>query len=159
MNQTRVHLLATRLRRALEGQLAPDVAGSTALALALLAVQAEGEQGTLDAGRDALLDDAELLPAFIEGERDRGSTDDLATLARRFVRGARPPTQPAPPDPISDPARRRARLRALQREGVDLSLIEATLAQSPLQRILNMERQLEFARQLQQAKRQQEAGQ
>ncbi len=159
MNQTRVHLLATRLRRALDGQLAPDAAGSTALALALLTVQAEGEHGTLDAGRDALLDDAELLPAFIEGERDRGCTDDLATLARRFVQGTRPTPSPTPPDAISDSARPRARLRALQREGVDLSLIEATLAQSPLQRILNMERQLEFARQLQQAKRQQEAGQ
>ncbi len=54
-------------------------------------------------------------------------------------------------------ASRRARLRELQRWGVDLSLIEATLAQSPLQRIANMERQLRFVRQLQRARREQEA--
>lgn len=155
MNETRVQLLAARLRRALAADLPPDAAGSKALALALLAVQTEDACGVSPVGADTLLNDVHLLPAFIEGGRDRGSTDDLATLVRRFVQGERVPAQPGE---VSAVARRRARLRALQREGVDLSLIEATLAQSPLQRIANMERQLMFVQQLQRAKREQEAG-
>ncbi|HWE61513.1 MAG TPA: hypothetical protein VHB98_07365 [Chloroflexota bacterium] len=158
MNETRVHLLAGRLRPALAADLPPDAAGSKALALALLAVQAEGEHEDSQAGRDALLDDAHLLPAFVEGERDRGSTLDLASLVRRFVQGERAPAEPVQSIASSGVAQRRARLRALQREGVDLSLIEATLALSPTARIANMERQLVFVQQLQRAKREQEAG-
>ncbi len=159
-SETRVQRLAARLHDVLDDALTPDAAGSTALALALLAVQAEGARKIpLDAaGKDALMDDVPLLPAFIEAERDRGSTDDLTTLVRRFVQGERAPTGPRQADPGSAIARRRARLRVLQREGVDLTLIEATLVQSPVQRIANMERQLQFVRRLQQAKRHHEAG-
>lgn len=157
MNEARVQLLAERLRRALAADLPPDAAGSKALALALLAVQAEGEREDHRADRDSLLDDAHLLPTFIEGERDRGSTDDLATLVYRFVQGERAPSEPAQPIEGSTVAQRRARLRTLQREGVDLSLIEASLALSPTVRVTNMERQLVFVQQLQRAKRRQEA--
>jgi hypothetical protein len=154
MDETRVQRLAARLQPVLTADLPPDAAGSKALALALLAVQAEGELATPLSDGDILLDQAHLLPAFIEGERDRGSADDLAMLVRRFVQGERPAAEST--QPTSATAQRRARLRELQREGVDLSLIEATLAQSPLQRIANMERQLRFVRQLQQARRQHE---
>jgi hypothetical protein len=151
IDETRVQHLVACLQPVLAADLPPDAAGSKALALALLAVQAEGELGKAPGDDDMLLAQAHLLPAFIEGERDRGRTDDLATLVRRFVRGGRPATES--PQPASATAQRRARLRELQREGVDLSLIQATLAQSPLQRIANMERQLRFVRQLQQARR------
>lgn len=159
MHEERVSLLARRLESVLRTDLAPDAAGSTALAWALLAAQTEAEQGgTPDGTRDVLLEEIASLPAFVEGERERGSTDGVVALVRRFARGERPPAAPASADAGSPAARRRARLRALQREGVDLSLIETALAQTPHQRIINMERQLQFVRQLRQARRNHEAG-
>ena len=98
-----------------------------------------------------------LLPAFVEAGRERCGTHDLPTLVRRFVRReALPPaTEPLGPEAAAV-AKRRARLRELQR-GVDLPLIEVTFAQTPVQRIANMERQLRFIRRLQQARREQES--
>ena len=160
MDEERVRLFAARLRPVLAADLPPDAAGSTALALALLAVQAEAEPATVPAvtATDLLLDQIQLLPAFIEAERDHGSTDDMPALVRRFVQGERPrPASTQAGIEASAAARRNARLRELRREGVDLSLIEATLAQSPLQRIANMERQLRVVHCLQRARRQQEA--
>jgi hypothetical protein len=152
--ETRTQLLADRLRPVLAVQLSPDAAGSKALALALLAVQAEtaeGEAPTPDR-EDVLARDIHLLPGFIIWEQDRGSIDDMMTLVRRFVAGERSQADPAlRVDAAGGPAQRRARLRELQCWGVDLSLIEMTLRQSPTERIMNMERQLRLVRQLQQA--------
>lgn len=160
MDEERVRLLAARLRPVLEAELAPDAAGSTALALALLAEESlAGADGAEDAGA-ALTRDVELLPAFIEAERDRGVTDDLTALVPRFVRGER--ARPVPSQLSSEAAaaaRRHARLRELRREGVDLSLIEATLALTPRQRIANMEHPLRLVRRLERARRAQEAKQ
>jgi hypothetical protein len=155
IDETRVQHLVACLQAVLAADLPPDAAGSKALALALLALQAEGELAMAPSDDDTLLAQVHLLPAFIEGELERGSTDDLPTLVRRFVRGERPVAKAA--RPASAAAQRRARLRELQREGVDLSLVESTLAQSPTQRITNMEQQLRFVRQLQQARREREA--
>lgn len=158
MEEERVQQLAACLRPVLSANLPPDAAGSTAMAMALLSVQAEAEAGTEGTSEDALLDQVELLPIFVEAERERGSTDDLPTLVRRFVRGERARTESEPRDPAAiAAAQRRIRLRELQRGGVDLSLIEATLALSPMQRIANMERQLHFIQQLQEARRAQES--
>ncbi len=154
--ETRAQLLADRLRPVLAAELSPDAAGSKALALALLAVRAEtagGGAGHPDR-EDALARDIHLLPGFMAWAQDQGSADDMATLVRRFVVGERSPADPTPlvEDP-GGPAHRRARLRELQRWGVDLSLIEMTLRQSPTERITNMERQLRLVRRLQQAAR------
>ena len=156
MDEERVQLLAARMRPVLAATLSPDAAGSKALALAFLVVQAESELDAIPASDDALIDQMQGLPEFVEAEWDRGSMDDMATLVRRFVQGERP--QLAPTQRTSAVAQRRVRLHELQRGGVDLSLIEMTLAQTPLQRIANMERQLRFVRRLQQARREQEAG-
>lgn len=154
MDEERVDRLAARLRAVLAADLAPDAAGSTALAMALLAMMAEAEAGPVGDAEDALLGRIELLPAFVE--RERGSADDLPALVRRFVRGD--PMQRAEQSDPATAARaaRRVRLRQLQRDGVDLSLLEATLAQTPLQRIATMERQLRFVQALQRARRAQE---
>jgi len=165
MDEERAYLLAARLCPLLTADMAPDAAGSTAMAMALLAVQAEAEAGTVPIGEDgavpgdedALLERVHLLPAFVEAARERVGTHDLPTLVRRFVRCEALPPESEPLGPEAVAAQRRARLRELQRGGVDLSLIEATLAQSPLQRIANMEQQLRFVRQLQQARREQES--
>ena len=162
MNETRMRLFASRLLPELAAELSPDAAGSKALALALLAAQAEDDLGaradTL-AVSENLTRDIHLLPSFLAWERAHAGSDELVTLVRRFVRGARPQAGPGPPiHDHSVAARRRARLDELRSWGVDLSLIEATLAQTPAERITNMERQLLVVRQLQQAKREQEAG-
>ena len=157
MDEERAYELSARLRPVLEADLAPDAAGSTSLALALLAVRAEeslaGEDGAEEA-RAALPRDIEQLPAFIEAERDHGVTDDLTVLVPRFVRGERARPAPAHLSPeAAAAARRYARLRELRREGVDLSLIEANLALTPMQRIANMEHQLRLVRRLERARR------
>ena len=164
MDEERAYLLAARLRPLLAADMAPDAAGSKAIAMALLAVQAEAEagtknddgSGTMTVDEDALLERVHLLPAFVEAARERAGTHHLPTLVRRFVRcEALPPeSEPLGPEAVAA-AQRRARLRELQRGGVDLSLIEATLAQTPLQRIANMERQLRFVQALQRAGREQ----
>lgn len=158
MNEERVQLLTARLLSVLAAELSPDAAGSRAIALALIAVQAEeaSESGTSAADPDDLLArDMYLLPAFIAQAQD-ACDDDLVTLVRRFVQGERPRSAGAPTPP--DPARsaRHAQLRELRRWGVDLSLIETTMAQTPTVRIVTMERQL-LVRQLQRAKREQAA--
>ena len=156
MDEERAYLLAARLRPLLAADMAPDAVGSTAIAMALLAVMAESEALAAGDNEDALLERIELLPAFVEREREQGSGDDLPALVRRFVRGESVQSAADQSDPAAAArAARRVRLRELQRGGVDLSLIEATLAQTPLQRIANMERQLRFVQGLQRAGREQ----
>ena len=156
MDEERAYLLAARLRPLLAADMAPDAVGSTAIAMALLAVMAESEALAAGDNEDALLERIELLPAFVERERERGSGDDLPALVRRFVQGESVQSAADQSDPAAAArAARRVRLRELQRGGVDLSLIEATLAQTPLQRIANMERQLRFVQALQRAGREQ----
>ena len=159
MDEERVQLLTARLLSVLAAELPPDAAGSRSIALALIAVQAEAapEPGTFAADPDDLLArDIHLLPAFIAQAQD-ACDDDLVTLVRRFVQGERPRPagDPAPPD--SARSARRAQLRELRRWGVDLSLIETTVAQTPAVRIATMERQLLLVRQLQRAAREQAA--
>ena len=162
MHDTRVHSFIAQLQPVLRAELSPDTAGSKALALALLAAQAETELGNRPADmqtREALLRDIHLLPAFIVQEEDLGATDSLPKLVRRFAHGERMHAEPPPPIPeAAETARRHARLRELQRWGVDLSLVESTLAQTPTARIANMERQLLLVQQLRQASREREAG-
>lgn len=155
MDEERAYLLAARLRPLLAADMAPDAAGSTAIAMALLAVMAESEALAAGDNEDALLERIELLPAFVERERERGSGDDLPALVRRFVQGEFVQSADQSDPAAAARAARRVRLRELQRGGVDLSLIEATLAQTPLQRIANMERQLRFVQGLQRAGREQ----
>ena len=166
MDEERAYLLGARMLPLLAADMAPDAAGSTAIAMALLAVQAEAEAGmvtsgegeAIPSGADALLERVHLLPAFVEAARERGGTHDLPTLVRRFVQGESVQSAADQSDPAAAArAARRVRLRELQRGGVDLSLIEATLAQTPLQRITNMERQLRFVQALQRAEREQGA--
>ena len=144
MNDTRVRSFIAQLQPVLRAELSPDTAGSKALAL--LAAQAEMELGSGPAGmqtREALLRDIHLLPAFIVQEEDLGTADSLPKLVRRFVHGERMHAEPSSPRPdAAEAARRHARLRELQRWGVDLSLVESTFAQTPTARISNMERQL-----------------
>ncbi len=158
MNETRVQSFNARLQPMLRSELPPDAAGSKALVLALLAAQAEADVGGGPAdtpAREKLMRDIQLLPAFIVQEEDRGSTDSLPELVRRFVQGERLRATPILPGPhAAQAAGRHARLRELQRWGVDLSLVENALAQTPAARIANMERQLVLVRQLQQATRQ-----
>jgi hypothetical protein len=152
--ETRAQLLADRLRPVLAVELSPDAAGSKAPALALLAVRAETPDGgaPIPDRENALARDIHQLPRFIVWEQDRGSTDDMMALVRRFVAGERSQADPdLRVNAAGGAAQRRARLRELQSWGVDLSLIEMTLRQSPTERIMNMERQLQLVRQLQQA--------
>ena len=149
-----IHLLPV-----LAAELTPDAAGSRAIALALIAVQAEAASAPGTPAGDAddsLARDIHLLPAFIAQAQD-ACDDDLVTLVRRFVQGERPRLAGDPIPPDSARSARRARLRELQRWGVDLSLIETTMAQTPAVRIATMERQLLLVRQLRGAKREQEA--
>ncbi len=163
ISEARVQSFNARLQPVMGAELSPDTAGSRALALALLAAQAEtdlagGPGGML--ARETPIRDIHLLPAFIRQAEDRGSTDSLPDLVRRFVQGERPHAEPSPSGPrAAEAARRNARLRDLQRWGVDLSLVESTLAQTPTARIANMERQLMLVRRLQRATRQSEARQ
>jgi hypothetical protein len=150
--EMRVQLFADRLMPVLAAELPPDAAGSTALALAMFAVRAEADARDEETD-DVMARDIHLLPAFMAGEQDRGSGDDVVALVRRFVQGERISAPvPATPEAVAS-TQRWARLRELQRWGVDLSLIEITLRQSPTERITNMERQLRIVRQLQQAAR------
>ncbi len=157
MDERRAWHFTAILRPVLAAELAPDAAGSTALALALLAAEAERDLAAESVAPEALSREIHLLPAFIAQERDGGSGDDLPALVRRFARGERPRVEPGPG--TSGAARDGARLRELRQWGVDMSLIEATLAQTPAERIANMERQLVLVRQLRQAKRAREASQ
>ena len=157
----RVKIFADRLRAVLAADLPPDAAGSKALVLALLAARTEAAQAEAHVPNreDTLSQDIHLLPAFMAWAQDRGSGDDVVTLVRRFVLGERAPSTWASPDPATNGAAlRRARLRELQQWGVDLSLVETTLRQSPTERIVNMERQLRLVRELQRAARAQESG-
>lgn len=158
--ETRVQILAARLRAVLATELPPDAAGSKALALALIAVRAQTVVGPQEPDQeDVLSRDIHLLPAFMAWAQDGGSDDDMLTLVRRFVLGERAPTEPAlSGQEATVAAQRRARLRELQRWGVDLSLIEMTLRQSPTERIANMERHLRLVRRLQRAALTQESG-
>ena len=159
MDEERVKLFTARLLPVLAAELTPDAAGSRAIALALIAVQAEAASAPGTPAGDAddsLARDIHLLPAFIAQAQDVRD-DDLVTLVRRFVQGERPRSAGEPTPPDSARSARRARLRELQRWGVDLSLIETTMAQTPAVRIATMERQLLLVRQLRGAKREQEA--
>ena len=159
MDEERVKLFTARLLSVLAAELPPDAAGSRAIALALIAAQAEGasEPGTSAVDPDDLLArDIHLLPAFIAQAQD-ACDDDLVTLVRRFVQGERPRLAGDPIPPDSARSARRARLHELRHWGVDLSLIETTMAQTPAVRIATMERQLLLVRQLRGAKREQEA--
>jgi hypothetical protein len=151
--ETRAQLLAGRLRPVLEAELSPDAAGSMAQVLALLAMRAETADAEIrnPERHDTLERDIDRLPGFISWAQGCGGSDEVATLVRRFVTGERAPADPAPDDHVSAASQRRARLRELQRWGVDLSLIEISLRQSPGERIANMERQLRLVRRLQQA--------
>ena len=159
MDEERVKLFTARLLSVLAAELPPDAAGSRAIALALIAAQAEGasEPGTSAVDPDDLLArDIHLLPAFIAQAQD-ACDDDLVTLVRRFVQGERPRLAGDPIPPDSARSARRARLHELRHWGVDLSLIETTMAQTPAACIASMERQLLLVRQLQRAAREQAA--
>jgi len=118
MNDTRVQSFMAQLQPVLRAELSPDTAGSKALALALLAAQAETELGNRPADmqtREALLRDIHLLPAFIVQQEGLGTTYSLPKLVRRFVHGERMRAVPSPPRPdAAEAARRHARLRELQ---------------------------------------------
>ena len=159
MDEERVKLFTARLLPVLAAELTPDAAGSRAIVLALIAVQAEAASAPGTPAGDAddsLARDIHLLPAFIAQAQDV-CDDDLVTLVRRFVQGERPRSAGEPTPPDSARSARRARLRELRHWGVDLSLIETTMAQTPAACIASMERQLLLVRQLQRAAREQAA--
>ena len=99
MDKERVQQLAARLP--------PDAAGSTAMAMALLAVQAEAEARTAIPGEDALLEQVELLPTFVNGG------------ARTRQRGR--PADPGAPSSCRVSGRGRERSRVTQRPSLPRS--------------------------------------
>lgn len=93
MDERRVQLLTTLLQPVLSAELPPDVAGSRAIALVMIAVQATSaaNAGSFAADMDdPPAHDIHLLPAYIAQAQDSSDSADLVTLVRRFVQGERP---------------------------------------------------------------------
>jgi len=72
--------------------LPPGAATNRALALAWLTMRFAAPEGDVER-------DIHLLPAYIEAEQRRGTHEDLPTLVRRFMQGARTLPQHGTPVP------------------------------------------------------------